>query len=429
MDVALSGLRPHPRNYNRHSDEQIGRLAESLRKFGQPKEIVTWGGFIIAGHGLVEAARRLKWPTLRANDMTGVWSEAQALAFMGTDNELARLADPDEAALAALVASLTDVDAELAALAAGTEERLAELLKATGAGAAGEDPGPQVDKAEELQRKWQVATGDLWELGAHRLICGDCTERATVERVMGGERAQVLFTSPPYAQQRDYTAASDLSDWDGLMQGAFGAAICADDCQVLVNLGLVHRDGEWWPYWDGWIEWMRQQGWRRFGWYVWDQGAGLPGDWAGRLAPSFEFVFHFNKKAVKPVKWTESVMTGQIADHRTFRHSDGRLKPFTRNGVAYGDTKIADSVIRVNRQIGDTGHPAPFSEAFSGSVIQSWPGAIIYEPFSGSGTTLIACEKLGRRCRAIEIEPRYCAVALERWATMTGKTPVRVGAG
>jgi hypothetical protein len=75
-----------------------------------------------------------------------------------------------------------------------------------------------------------------------------------------------------------------------------------DAGQVLVNLGLIHRDGEWLPYWDGWISWMREQGWRRFGWYVWDQGSGIPGDWNGRLAPSFEFVWHFNRESVEPAK-------------------------------------------------------------------------------------------------------------------------------
>lgn len=135
MDIELSRLTPHPANYNRHSPAQITRLAESLRRFGQVKEIVVWapdpaapGRHIIAGHGLVEAARKLGWCTLRAADMTGVWSDAEARAYLAADNELARLADPDEAALAALVAALAaDADRELAALAAGTEERLREL--------------------------------------------------------------------------------------------------------------------------------------------------------------------------------------------------------------------------------------------------------------------------------------------------------------
>jgi DNA modification methylase len=99
---------------------------------------------------------------------------------------------------------------------------------------------------------------------------------------MQGEQATLMFTSPPYAQQRDYGAAKEkVGDWDALMQGVFAAAPVTTDAQQLVNLGLVHRDSEWQPYWEGWVEWMRASGWRRLGWYVWDQGPGLPGDWNG----------------------------------------------------------------------------------------------------------------------------------------------------
>jgi DNA modification methylase len=115
---------------------------------------------------------------------------------------------------------------------------------------------------------------------------------------MDGEEADICFTSPPYAQQRDYKTGPQ--DWDALMQGVFSILPMKHGAQVLVNLGLVHHDGEWLPYWDGWIEWMRSAGWRRFGWYVWDKGFALPGDWNGRLAPSHEFVFHFNRVAEYP---------------------------------------------------------------------------------------------------------------------------------
>jgi DNA modification methylase len=93
---------------------------------------------------------------------------------------------------------------------------------------------------------------------------------------MNGQKADLCFTSPPYGQQRDYE--SGIKDWLGLMQGVFSNLQMAEDGQVLVNLGLIHREGEWLPYWDPWIEWMRKRGWRRFAWYVWDQGPGMPGD-------------------------------------------------------------------------------------------------------------------------------------------------------
>jgi DNA modification methylase len=128
---------------------------------------------------------------------------------------------------------------------------------------------------------------------------------------MAGEEADICFTSPPYAQQRDYK--SGPQDWDALMEGVFSLLPAKHDAQVLVNLGLVHRDGEWLPYWDGWIEWMRSAGWRRFGWYVWDQGPGLPGDWNGRLAPSHEFIFHFNRVAEGARKTKDKLPENNIA--------------------------------------------------------------------------------------------------------------------
>lgn len=117
---------------------------------------------------------------------------------------------------------------------------------------------------------------------------------------MDGAQATLCFTSPPYSQQRLYV--SGISDWDVLMRDGFAQLPMAERGQVLVNLGLIHRNCEWHPYWETWIDWMRSVGWRRFGWYVWDQGHGLPGDWNGRLAPSFEFIFHFNRMARKPNK-------------------------------------------------------------------------------------------------------------------------------
>ena len=191
------------------------------------------------------------------------------------------------------------------------------------------------------------------------------------------------------------------------------------------------------PYWDKWIEWMRSSGWKRFAFYVWDQGFGLPGDWNGRLAPSHEFVFHFNKSARQPNKWIEKNpenVKARRPGQSTFREKDGSLKDFTSPEVSAQPNKIPDSVIRVNRQIGAIGdsldHPAPFSVGLSEFMICTWTEVeqLVYEPFCGSGTSIIACEQLGRQCRAAEISPAYVAVALERWAIATNAQPMRVEA-
>ena len=166
---------------------------------------------------------------------------------------------------------------------------------------------------------------------------------------MQGETATLMFTSPPYAQQRDYGAAKEkVGDWDALMQGVFATALVTADAQLLVNLGLVHRDSEWQPYWQGWVEWMRNSGWRRFGWYVWDQGPGLPGDWQGRLAPSHEFIFHFNRAPRKANKTVPSKHAGKTLGGGGLRGADGRVHAKTGTGNAIQSIRLDQAAFGVH---------------------------------------------------------------------------------
>ncbi len=270
--------------------------------------------------------------------------------------------------------------------------------------------------------------GRLTLKSKHRLLCGDSTNADDVARLMDGGKADCVFTSPPYLQQRDYTAEGKekVQDWDGLMQGVFSILPVSDAAQVLVNLGLIHRDGEWISYWDGWMEYMRHIGWRRVGWYVWDQGPGMPGDWNGRLAPSHEFIWHFNKKSIRANKARECKDAGQPSGGKRQRGKDGTV---TAGNASVQSHAIHDSVFRVNRQgstHGADGHPAPFPVGLPLIALQSW-GGDIYEPFCGSGTTLIACEQLGRKCYGMEISPAYCDVIVQRWENLTGRKAERNG--
>lgn len=273
--------------------------------------------------------------------------------------------------------------------------------------------------------------GDLWCLGSHRLLCGDSTKSEDVARVMNGDRAALLFTSPPYGNQRDYTTGG-IGDWDALMQCVFGrlADVMADDGQVLVNLGLVHRDNEWQPYWQGWLDWMREQGWRRFGFYIWDQGPGLPGDWKGRLAPAFEFLFHFNHAARKPNKIVPCKWAGHVNNsHGGMRDKDGSVGEWTHAGQGVQETRIPDNVIRITRHKArgiETEHPAVFPVALPEFIMNAYSNEhdIVFEPFAGSGTTLIAGERARRRVRAIELAPAYVDVAILRWRLLHPTSPV-----
>lgn len=259
----------------------------------------------------------------------------------------------------------------------------------------------------------EIKRGDLITLGAHRLMCGDATLADDVAALFKGERAAVVITSPPYLHQRAY--GRPIGDWDELMRKAFGAIPAADECQILVNLGLVHREREWVPYWDGWIEWMRTQGWLRFAWYVWDQGAGMPTDPAkGRLWQAHEFVFHFAKNIVAPCKIADCASAGRRGPNTAQRSPNGAVRNMTTVG-AVGDHKPLDSVLRIPRYGQSDGHPAPFPSGLPELLLKSWPLGIVYDPFGGSGTTLLAAQKLGLPCYMMEIEPEYCEIASGRF--------------
>ena len=260
----------------------------------------------------------------------------------------------------------------------------------------------------------------------HRLMCGDSTSIDAVDKLMGGQRADLCFTSPPYAQQRDYK--KEISDWDGLMNGVFAAIPVKDGAQVLVNLGLVHEKGRVNAYWDAWLDYMDANGWPLFGWYVWDKGFGLPGNWNGRLAPAHEFIFHFSKGGNKSAnKWVdkkpESIVSSKT---NTYRQKDGTTKGWSSPEKGLQTTKVADSVIRVTPQMArniDTSHPAMFPVALCEAMYKSYAkaGDWTYEPFSGSGTSIIACEGMGMNCAAMELAPEYVDVAVKRWQDFTGK--------
>lgn len=233
------------------------------------------------------------------------------------------------------------------------------------------------------------------------------------------ERVDVVVTSPPYGQQRDY--GKKIDDWRSVVSCLARVPDCGGT-QVLVNLGMIHRDGSVVPYWQDLITDMTASGWRHFGWYVWDQMSGMAGDWNGRLAPSFEFILHFNREA-RPVNKTKPTLGGK--NHGPgIKNASGIATQKTNHGKPVQPVKIPDNVIRVVRDtsngLGADGyiaaHPARFPVAFARELIAPFsdPGQIVCDPFMGSGTTGVAAVKLGREFIGIELEPTYFDIACRR---------------
>lgn len=418
----LDRLRAYARNPRTHSDAQVAQIAASIVEFGWTNPVLVAGdGTVIAGHGRLDAARRLGLsmvPVLVFDHL----SEAQRRAYVIADNKLALNAGWNDELLAAELHALNGdgFNLELTGFDETELERLMAPLD-DDAGAGG-DATDAADEAPEPPRNPVSRSGDLWRMGEHRLLCGDSTDGAAIARLMESDRAVLLFTSPPYGNQRNYTTGG-IGDWEALMRGVFGRLdeVMAQNGQVLVNLGMIHRDNEWQPYWNGWLDWMRASGWRRFGFYVWDQGPGLPGDWNGRLAPAFELLFHFNRQTRKPNKIVPCKWAGHINDsHGGMRGKDGTVGEWTHAGQGVQETRIPDNVLRITRHKArgiETEHPAVFPVALPEFVMNAYSDQndIVFEPFAGSGTTLVAGARAGRRVRAIELAREYVDVALLRW--------------
>jgi DNA modification methylase len=424
----VAALIPFARNARTHSDAQVAQIAASIREWGWTTPVlVDDAGTLIAGHGRVLAARQLGLTDVPVMTATG-WTPAQIAAYRLTDNQLALNAAWDDDLLRVELDGLKALDFDLSMLGFGDDE-LAALLNTGTDGLTDPDDVPEAP-AEPCTR-----TGDIWLLGRHRLLCGDSTSPDDVAALTQGAQADLCFTSPPYLQQRDYKSGG-IADWDALMQGVFTAMPVKDEAQLLVNLGMVHRDGEWLPYWDGWIAWMREQGWRRFGWYVWDQGPGLPGDWNGRLAPSHEWVFHFNRTAERARKTkAKDPRNIRLKDGTGMRRADGSMSGVSSPLAGLQSNKVPDSVVRVMRHKGALSvagdHPAVFPVDLVSEMLTAFsdPDDVVYEPFCGSGTQLISAQKNGRTCLALEIAPQYVDVAVRRWQQFTGQTATHAATG
>lgn len=256
-----------------------------------------------------------------------------------------------------------------------------------------EDVEPQIDKAEELREKWGVETGQLWQLGDHRLVCGDCTYPETVERLLDGEKADMILTDPPYALFGNSTGVSGVTD--DKMTAPFFREIFKRAKEFTKPFAHIYVCCDWHSAFA-----LRQAGvdvgLSEKNLIIWDKGDGGVG---AMYQQCYELIWFF---ANSP---KSSALGGHITGERTV------------NGVP--------NIWRVGRESSKREHGAQKPiELFSIPVTYGVDeGGIVMDLFLGSGTTLIACERLGRKCRAVEISPAYCAVSIQRWVDVTGGVP------
>lgn len=272
------------------------------------------------------------------------------------------------------------------------------------------DAEPEIDRAAELLKKWKVKTGDMFTIGNHRLICGDCTDAATVARVMGGERAQLCFTSPPYntgvsAQLSGNTSIDDnlyKDEYDdNQTQESYLDLLCKfTDCALYVsdylfcNIQVLSGNKKAFiEYWHKHMNVFCDVA-------IWDKSHAAPAAAQRVMDSRFEFVLIFGGNGSRAIG---------TRDFRGMVHNIYTGSPQRHNENA--DLHAATFPVDL---------PEHFIRTFTNE------GEIIYEPFCGTGTGIVACENLTRRCRAVEISPAYCSVALERMEQAFGITGKRI---
>ncbi len=389
----VEDVKPYPGN-PRRNDGAVTAVANSITAFGfRVPIVVDREGVVITGHTRLKAAIQLGMTHVPVHvaDLT----PEQAKAYRLADNKTNEIAEWDSDLLAVELAELQTLGVDLEAMG-WTPDELSELLPSSSG-----DPQADPDELPEVSSTEPAITqpGDLWILGQHRLLCGDATAPADVERLMGTQRAHMCFTDPPWNvaigkdsnprhRQREGLQNDDLTpaQFAGFIDGFASAIRAAVDGDVYCVLGASE-----WPSLD--------RGLRAAG-------------------------FHWSATVI----WVKQVFVlGRAKYHR-------RYEPIwygwhDKSKSSYVGGRSEDDVWEIPRPFRSDEHPTMKPVALVERAIKnsSGHGDLVFDPFMGSGTTLIASERLGRACRGVDIEPRYVDVAVRRWQRLTGRKAERLG--
>lgn len=408
VERPITLLRPFAGNARTHSKKQVQQIAASISRFGFNNPVlVSDDGEIIAGHGRLEAAKLLGWQTVPTIALSHL-SPAERRAYVLADNKLALNAGWDKEILAIELQALVDLDFDVELTGFSLAEVDLLLDEASEADPEGSDAAE--DRVPAVTGRPVSVQGDLWRLGRHLLLCGDTRKPADLERLMGGDRADLAFTDPPYnvsidgnvcglgsVRHREFAFASGE-----MTRGQFTAFLA----ETLGNLGRAMRDGA--------IAFVCMD-WRHM----------------GELLAAGETVFTELKNLVVWNKTNGGMGAFYRSKHELiFVFKQGRA-PHT-NTFGLGETGRYRTNVWDHAGISSIGasraeelamHPTVKPVALIADAIRdcSRRGEIVLDGFGGSGSTLIAAEKTGRASRLIEYDPTYCDTIIRRWESYTGK--------
>jgi DNA modification methylase len=386
-------LQGNDRNWRQHPKTQREVLSGILHEIGIAGALLAYhserqGGLVlIDGHLRQADYPDQEWPVL-VLDVT----DAEADLLLATHDPLVGLAQTGQQELAILLAEVQSGEAAVQQFLAQFAEEQGIVSPGVG-GSPLEDPEPQVDRAEELRQQWGVERGQVWQLGEHRIICGDATEKSTLDMLMAGDLAQMIFTDPPYGVAYDggmkkrKTLAADHVGTDIYGRALPVLATYVDNAAPL---------------------------------YCWYADAHAAAAAAAAAAAGYVIVAQ--------IIWAKN-----HAQFMSSAHYHGKHEPcfygHKRGQTArwYGPANEV-TLWEYDRAPSNDFHPTQKPVPVAARAIQnsSQPKDWILDGFLGGGTTLIACEQLQRRCYGVEIDPGYFAVTLQRWADLTGTPPQQV---
>ena len=372
----ITGVKPYPKNAKKHDITQIANVAESIKQFGWQQPIVCDAdGVIIIGHCRLLAAKKLGLKKVPVKTVDNL-SDEQVKKLRALDNKLNE-SDWDFDLLAEDIGELDfsgfDIDW---GLPADVEET--EIV---------EDEAPEVDEEHEPICK----LGDIWQLGRHKLICGDSTDRATVERLMDGAKADMVFTDPPYGMSLD-------TDYSGMQgngrKGKKYDKVIGDNedfSPLLITSIFENFDCEEIFLWGVDYYFDLIPNFKDGSLIVWDKTLQTNGD-AGYNS-EFELL------------WSKTPHKKEVIHFNWFRYF----------GLSSQDIKTREHPTQKPLQV-----ITPYIERHSKK------NSIIVDVYGGSGSTLIACEQLNRTCYMMELDPKYCDVIIKRWENFTGQKAVKI---
>lgn len=380
----LSRLKPYERNARTYSAEQVAQIAASIVEFGFTNPIlVDSSDGIIAGHGRLQAALELGLSTVPVVVLDHL-SDRQRRAYILADNQLALNAGWDLELLRTELQDLVADDFDLSVIGFSDEE-LSDLLPEVE-----ELPPEDADEeaVPEVPEEPITKPGDVWLLGKHRLMCGDSTSLAEVERLMAGAKAGLVFSDPPYG----VGFRSNMSKRFDVLQNddkILDIAPVVWDAMADNTAAFIWTSHHVYPVWRAQFEQFYKQT------IVWHKGGSALGDLEGQYALDYELAL-FCAKGSPKFRGSRGMAVWQVSKDASASYVHPTQKP-----VALAERAIND-----------------FSDNRS----------IVLDLFGGSGSTLIACEKTGRQARLMELDPRYCDVIVQRWQQFTGKLAVLEGA-